>query len=534
MVVNGGKGTLGHTNRSGLKTLKIYHGFLLLAIYTLVGLWITPDYGFSIDEEVQRNHGLVAMHYISDVFNVEIACLEGQKDEDYRSYAQRYYGNTFQLTAISLECLFGFDDWRSRYLLRHYLVLLLFCTAALVLYFLISTITQDALISILCLFVFLLHPRIFAHAHYNPKDIVLLSVYGISMYSLYKVFDRGQLKWLILHGVMTGLLINVRIVGIILVPVTLLMIFLNLKDTLRKRSFSALLYIVATCLSTIALWPLLWEDPIGNFAWAFKSMRKFPWLKDLIYWGEAVPSVDAPWTYLFSWIGITTPLGYSLIFIAALLSVGYWILRNPVENRYPLAISGLTVGPVLAVLLLDSILYGGWRHLYFIYPGLIVLTAFFLKKIKIRFTLFYQGMTVLLALQILLTLGWMVMNHPYQYNYFNVLAQNELGKFEQDYWGLSYKSALEKLVDDHLTDTEKKVVVSSYDYSAFGGHGLLDKAYKDRIKFSWKPEKSDYFISNYRHLRNIESYKKKEGPYANLLFEIKVDGVPICGVFKIE
>lgn len=517
-----------------MKNIKIYHGFLLLVVYTLVGLWITPDYGFSIDEEVQRNHGLVAMHYVSDVFKVEIACIAGQHEEDYRSYNQRSYGNIFQLTAISLECLLGLDDWRSRYLLRHYMVFLLFAATALMMYFLLVAISQDALISILCLLLFLTHPRIFAHAHYNPKDLVLLSVYSISMYSLYKVFANDQIRWLVFHGLMTGLLINVRIVGIILVPITLLMLYLNIKNTLKKRSIFSLIFILSTGLFTMTLWPLLWEKPFSNFVWAFKSMSKFPWLKDLIYWGKAVPSVEAPWTYLFSWIGITTPLAYSGIFIIAILLVSYLVLKNPVKNRYSLAILGLTLGPILAVLLLDSILYGGWRHLYFIYPGLIVLSAFFLKRIKTQFTRIYKWVTVVLILQIFFTLGWIGSNHPFQFNYFNTLAKNELGKFEQDYWGLSYKNAMEILVDEYLVDTQKREVVFSFDYSAYGGYGLLSKTYKDKIEFSWQIEKSAYFISNYRHLPDIAAYQQKEGPYSNKLFEIMVDGVPICGVFKLK
>lgn len=504
-------------------------------VYTLVGLWITPDYGFSIDEEVQRNHGVVAMHYISDVFKIDIPCIAGQHEQvDYRTYSQRYYGNVFQLTAISLECLFGIKDWGSRYLLRHYMVFLLFSAAAFMMYFLMVAISQDAFISILCLLLFLTHPRIFAHSHYNPKDLVLLSVYSISMYSLYKVFKDDQIRWLVFHGFMIGLLINVRIVGIILVPITLFILYSNLKDTLKKRSISALIFILFAGLFTIALWPLLWENPFGNFAWAFKSMSKYPWLKDLIYWGEAVPSVDAPWTYLFSWIGITTPFTYTGIFIAAILLVSYLVLKNPIKNRYALAILGLSLGPIIAVLLLDSILYGGWRHLYFIYPGLILLSMFFLKKIKTDYTRIYKWVTAVLFLQIIFTLGWIGSNHPLQFNYFNTLAQNELGKFEQDYWGLSYKKAMEMLVDEHLVDAPKKEVVFSYDYSGYGGYELLSQAYKDKIRFSWKIEESNYFISHYRRLPDIAAYRKKEGLYANLLFEVMVDGVPICGVFKLK
>jgi len=487
--------------------------FLLIA-YTIIGLWITPDYGFSIDEAVQRDHGLVSMHYASSVWGTNLACIEGQKDVDFRNYTQRYYGTLFQMVAVSLECVLDLNDWRSRYLLRHYLVFLLFSASAFILYFIISDLTKETTTIFICLAIYLFHPRIFAHAHYNPKDLVLLSCYTWAIYTLYKVYKETTIWNLVMHGCLTALVINIRIVGLILVPVTVFLLIVKHWDDLKKLGFNVFNYLTTTTIVTITLWPLLWEDPYHNFIWAFKSMSQFPWLKDLIYWGEAVPSVEAPWTYFFSWFGITTPFFFLLLFIVALIYLGISCIKDFRKHVFTICLFGLTLGPVAAVLIFDSILYGDWRHLYFIYPGLVLLSAIFLSKLENHRIKILKYLYIILIIQSMYIMGWTVKNHPYQYNYFNLLGQNELGLHEQDYWGVSYKNVMEKLVNDYLGLGEK-VIVGSPD-------------------FSWNPDKADYFVTNYRTLPDINAYRKKQHPYEDLLFEIMVDFVPICGVYKMR
>ncbi len=505
---------------------------IILVIYFLLGLWVTPDYGFSIDEAVQRDHGLVAMHHVSDLVGIDLHCIEGQKDVDFHNYTQRYYGNLFQMVAISIECLLDLDNWRSRYLLRHYLVFILFFGSAVAVWKILNSVSKATWLPVICLSLYLTHPRIFAHAHYNPKDLVLLSTYTIALYSLYKVYCQPRLKWLLVHALVCAIVINVRIVGVLLVPVSLLIILLEHRKEIKSLVINATSFFLATIFFTILLWPLLWSEPLTNFIWAFKSMSQFPWLKDLIFWGKAVPSVDAPWTYFFSWIGITTPLMYLLAIIVGLLSCLYFWAKDRTVNSYNLAILLLSSGPIVAVLLFDSILYGGWRHLYFIYSGLIIICALGLDRIRMATQKLYKLLLTLIIIQTGLTSYWIIKNHPFQYNYFNVLAKNELGMHEQDYWGLSYKNAMEALVDYYLS-AEDKVIIASPDFAAFGGYNLLADIYRSQLEFSWTKEGADYFVSNYRNLEDITAYKNGVSPYQNEVFQILVDGVPVVGVYRI-
>lgn len=506
---------------------------VILLVYFILGLWVTPDYGFSIDEAVQRDHGLVAMHHLSNVTGIELACIEGQKEVDFHSYAQRYYGNLFQMVAIGFECFLDLEDWRSRYLLRHYLVFILFFCSSLALWKILSSISKDTWLPIICLLVYLTHPRIFAHAHYNPKDLVLLSTYTIALYSLYKLYTQSNTKWLFIHALVCAIVINVRIVGVILIPVTLLLVFWEQRKNFKSLFITSVSFLLSVCIFGILLWPLLWDTPLSNFIWAFKSMSQFPWLKDLIFWGNAVPSVDAPGTYLFSWIGITTPIGYLLGIIVGLCSCLYFWAKDKWVSSYNLAVLPLCSGPIIAVLIFDSILYGGWRHLYFIYSGLIIIAALGLERLRLDLSKYYKVLFGLLILQIGLTSYWLVKNHPYQYAYFNILANNELGMHEQDYWGLSYKNAMEILVDNHLS-SEEKVIIASPDFAAYGGYNLLDDRYKKQLEFSWTSEEADYYVSNYRNLDDIAAYKRRVAPYQNEVFQIKVDGVPIVGIYSVS
>src|SRR5882757_3909121 len=104
-------------------------------------------------------------------------------------------------------------------------------------------------------------------------------------------------------------------------------------------------------------------------------------------------------------------------------------------------------GPIAAVLILHSIIYDDWRHLYFVYPSFVMLALYFVNKLydtKLR-------MVVLGAfgLQVLLLAFFMIKEHPFQQVYFNEFVSHDkeaLRKnYELDYWGSSFKQGLEHL-----------------------------------------------------------------------------------------
>jgi hypothetical protein len=122
---------------------------------------------------------------------------------------------------------------------------------------------------------------------------------------------------------------------------------------------------------------------------------------------------------------------------------------------------GLFCSPILAIILLHSVLYNGWRQLYFIYPSFIVIAiggllilwrlpqwecwSQYCKRLPSKIVTFSMRSFIALALvaSLVSTVVWMVRNHPYESLYYNILAgKNWDRNFEVDYWALAHRFAL--------------------------------------------------------------------------------------------
>ena len=133
-------------------------------------------------------------------------------------------------------------------------------------------------------------------------------------------------------------------------------------------------------------------------------------------------------------------------------------IRNT-DARFALLLVGFAVLPVLVVIVLDSTLYNGWRHMFFLYAPLCPLAALGARRIwaalSDRNPRFRLALGALAALGIAAVVVQMVRLHPYQSDYFNLLVnRNVSGQYEVDYWDLSRRDALEWLLetypDQHL------------------------------------------------------------------------------------
>ena len=192
----------------------------------------------------------------------------------------------------------------------------------------------------------------------------------------------------------------------------------------------------------------------------------------------------------------------------------------------------LFVAPIFTVILLNSTLYNGWRHLYFVYPcfllislkGLYLIDLNYLRKKNWQFKIFVALFLSHIAFA-------MIKDHPHQNIYFNFLAgKNIQTKFELDYWGLSNKQALEYI----LKNDSKNVIRigSAGPISIENSKQILSSLEKNRILIS-KNLESDYIIDNY--INWYGAYKKKRHEIPNnfkIYKEIFVSGKRIISIYK--
>lgn len=518
---------------------------ILSIIFISFSLYIYKDYGFGTDEHINRSNGGISFNYvlnlINNIFNISISnILLDEFNEDLNLYKDRDYGVAFDLPAMIIERIFNINDIASQFYLRHFLTHLMFLVGNLYFFKLINNRYDNYKFGIIGLLFMLLSPRIFAESFYNNKDIAFMSAFIVALYYSIEFIKKPDFKNGLLSAVTTSFAIDIRIVGIILPPVVISALFVTfLKD--KKISYknfllNITLYIITIIIIVIALWPWLWSSPFEKFYEAIKNMAKFRWLNWVFYRGHYYPSNNLPWHYLPIWILITTPILYLVMSAIG----GAAIIKNLFLNKLKifkennelidLVIIALLFVPIISVIILKSTVYDGWRQFYFLYPLLIYIAV---RGFVVSYKYSHRLVSVFLFISTFHILNWMVINHPYQFVYFNMLAGNNWNeKYEMDYWGLTNVDALRKIL---TIDNKSTIRIYGLGNTSMPqAFSLLNQNESKRFMYVKNYDQSDYVITNYRFLANKDNYEMlrlliNKCP---IEYQIKIDDKLISSVFK--
>lgn len=507
---------------------------------------ILPDYGISWDESIQRKHGLVALDYIITTFDLN--WKQSFPDVELAHYVGRQYMVLYSTICAVLERLIGIEeDFRARYILRHLFIFLLFWGGTIFFYKLLLLRLKDWKLSLLGTVFLILSPRIFAHAFYNPKDMVLLPCYIMGSYTMVRFLQERNLKFAVLHALASAIVINTRIVGVYIPVLTFLLLLLDLiQNRVDRNLFLSYLrttpvYLCLTGVLSYAFFPYLWAEPYASALESFNTMANFSWGSQLLYFGKFIPGEEVPWYYIPSWIGLTTPVFYLFLFFIGLIFVAKSFLLDLFKKRFwgspnhflNLVFMALCVGPWLAVVYKESTLYNGWRQMFFIYPAIIgVSMVGFKSLLELENNLLKKSLFVIASISLFFTFSSIIRNHPHQHVYFNFLAKKDLThNFDMDYWGLAYKQAFQELI---RRDSSALIQVNCANYPCEENFRFLPDKIKARLKLRYGPEVADYFLSNFRRPEEYEKFKNQEYPYTNEFFSIDVEGNKVIGVYRLR
>ncbi len=519
--------------------------FFFLGILVLGG-FLVDDYGMSWDEAAQRKHGFIALDYATEFLGIQWEKVH--PEDNLSEYGGRHYTLLYSMFCGIAEKTLGVENsFRSRYLLRHTIVFLLFWTSLLFFYRTVLLRFKDFRMALLGVALLLLSPRIFANAFYNPKDMILFSFYLIGSYTCLLFFLRNNLWVAVLHGAITGLAINTRFTALYIPAFTLLLILMDLiqsrfaKSLLKRYLLHYPVYLSVCLLVTVVCFPYLWQDTFPRLWEAYRVMANFPWGSHNLYFGTFISGDEMPWHYIPVWIGITTPILYLILFAVGLFLILIKLQKNLVSFKFwktdqqfvDIAAIGLFLGPLAVVILLNSTLYNGWRHLYFIYPSILLIALTGLDALLRNSSKTVAIITRwTLALSMATTTFFMIRNHPLQQVYFNTLAGEGLTeRFDMDYWGLAYKQAFEELSARVGKD---KVRVRCANYPCEDNYRFLPSDYQDRLELVWETDKADFYLSNFRRPEEHEKFMQRIYPYAREFFSIKVNGNPVIGVYQLR
>jgi hypothetical protein len=267
-------------------------------------------------------------------------------------------------------------------------------------------------------------------------------------------------------------------------------------------------------------------------------MAQFRWPGPVRYMGAFIPATKLPWHYPFVWISITTPLLYLALFAVGLYTIcrrmlghGNKLWQDDVELQDILFL-GLFFAPILAVSLFHSVIYDGWRQLYFLYPAfLLVATTGWVTvwSIKSARNLYKASLLTLTAISVFSTAIWMWKVHPLENVYFNSLAGRDVkARYEIDYWGVGNRKALE-----YILEKDHSPVVNVWAGSATSiTNSVLMLKPENRLRVRAENDEGApyYLLTNYRLVKETDNaqYSRDYEPF----YEVRVGGEVVLSVFK--
>ena len=519
------------------RSAKIVFFLILVA----VGLSIYRDYGISWDEPTSRLNGAVTLKYVAERLAPALLPTAVSNLPSLNTYSDHDYGVVFEAPAVALQVMLGISDSKNVFLFRHLLTFLVSLTGIYAVQKMAERRFSNWKIGFLAALFLVLTPRLFAESFYNSKDLVFMALFAVAMNTTIKFVLDPCFKNAFLHGLASALAIDVRIMAVILPVATVAILIVRLlkRELPLPATYRALgVYLVVAPILIVAMWPWLWSNPIGNFVQAFANMSKFSNYFDVLYMGHFVQNTELPWHYVPVWISITTPLLYLGLFVVGAVNTirkiasrraGLWKSDEELQDAIFLA---LFVAPIASVVLLHSVIYDGWRHLYFIYPAFLLVAIngwVWLWGEDLVWTTRKSLLAIVTAISVILTATWMWNAHPFQNIYFNALAGTDLrSRYELDYWGLANRKALEYIVKN---DHSELIYVESGSFTPLDtSFYMLDAADRKRLRDPDDKNVAQYVVTNYRLLKPPNDDKYLED--YDLFYQIKLDDEVILSVFR--
>lgn len=503
---------------------------VVFVAYLAAGLLAFADYGFAWDELNNHNLGQETWSYV----------LHGTRGYWlFHPLLGQSHGSAFQLVLILVERALGLSDWRPIILSRHLVGFLLFFVGVVFFYRLCRRHYGSGPLALFGAVLLMLTPRVFAHSFFNSVDVPCMVGFIVSLYTLVLLDQEPSRRNALLHGAACAALIGVRSLGMLVPALTLLAALLRVwasrERAAEARRLAAPLgwFALTLCAGTYALWPYLWEDPVGRLINSFRLHGELRWAHSVLYLGKLVDSAAIPWHYNLVWMAITLPALHLVLFAVGALALPSRLrragLRSAFVRRSVLFLIWLLL-PLLLPMLLRPALFDGWRHHFFVYPAFLIVAVggaeYLVSGLRApRVGAWAPRLRLLAALLagfgLLEPAGFMLRDHPHQQVYFGVLAGGDhRHRFDLDYWGLSYRQALEHVV---ANDPSPRIRVAVANDPGILNALMLKPADRARVEITQDLRQADYFVGNFRW--HPDDYR-----FGPEVFSIEVQGSKIVVV----
>jgi hypothetical protein len=519
-------------------------------VMLVLAILMAMQTGINEDEKFHHGYENVLMKFYGS-FGEDKSALQ----VDYGK--MHYYGGLFDIVTGMTNRALGntSPDEPAFHKVRHFYNALFGCLAMLFTALLARQIGGWRA-ALLALYFMFLSPRFLGHTMMNPRDIPFAAGYIMAIYFMVRLLkEMPKPKWYLVLGLGGGIALSIgaRAGGFLLIAYLGLF---ALVDFFVKYRFSGLSthgktfleYVKYPAIATLGgvgvallFWPYGLVDPFSNVIKAVTEFSNYSTNIRMLFSGELMWAQSLPlFNYMISWMGLTIPL-FTILGIITFL-----VFLPRIYAKYPFlpitAALFTLIFPVFYVLFKQSTLYDGWRHLTFVYTPAVALAAvgwsYMIGRFESQRTLQY-GLLGILGLLLLEPASFIVRNPSYAYVYFNPLAggiSGAFGNYEQDYWGVSVKKAIdwmdkEGIIGENMQDT---ITISS-------NFGYVTKKYTAKYKGKVKPQYSrfrerydkdwDYaiYVGRFVDAGQLQSGK---WPSSKAIHIIRANGVPLAAIYK--
>jgi hypothetical protein len=403
---------------------------LIAAVLLPVMVLASFDFGVTWDERNRHRNGELIWEFFSGLRSRPALMEDGG----------HLYGGLFDVISVAVGWWLPLD----RYVVRH-AINAIFGWIGVVYCGRLAARLFGAWSGVLAMILLAVSPRYFADSMNNPKDLPFAAMSIAALYYFSTIsptwpyISRATAIKIIITlalalNIRAGALLYLGYLGMLVAAFAIAernTSWRRLADTSVRLAIIA----VAVLLFGTVFWPWAQGSPLTRPFEALLGFADTRWSGRVLFNGRYFAAANLPWYYAPWWFLISTP---PVVIVGAILSISVagdrrWTLRT-------VALWAAAALPLFLVIVGDSILYDGVRHLLFIYPILVVLAASgWITCLLARNRLWLRrSAAALVAVGLVNIIAFHVRSHPNQAVYFNELVGGPRGafaKFDMDYWG---------------------------------------------------------------------------------------------------
>ena len=490
----------------------------IITILIIFSYYCSLTIGISWDELFEINRGQERLKYILSLGNYEVAPAQNDK----------YYPGLYSTISAFLSNIMP-----NKYIYETFhLINNTFSILTIFGLYKLSKLLFNKNVAFISLIILFLNPTFFGHMSMNPKDTIIAFSLVWTTLVLFRYLTQQKninkrIKFLIYAGLLIGLGLGVRIQFFaLLFPLFLFVFmykFLNKDFSLGNFILDVFIIIFISYMVMLLSWPQVHSNIFVEPFKIFIEQLGVQFGPDRILLNSKVFStLEVSANYIFVNLLFKSP--EFILFTYSIFLLLIFFNKEFRQNEYSyfyiklFLILFTIILPTIFILFSSYKLYDGLRLFIYILPFYCIIPAlviyFLIKNIKNLINKFLLFSTIFLFLFYVYNF---IKITPYQYTYFNIFAgkkDNLINNFEIDYWGISIKELISKIVKK---DYEKKnnftnIAVCGLNVDIVKIEFNKYPNFKYKIK-DLQNEKYDYIIMNNRPVfiedeRYITCYQK--------------------------